>query len=282
MQWTLYLNKPRPNISGGSYTIQFENLSDVELGAILWILDVAADENYRLSLGMGKPLGMGAVKLTHEVYFSDRQLRYQKLFDQNDWQMSEASDAEKQEKCDRSFERYVLERIGETDHPATGKAQFLRDVPRIKMLLTLLSWSKLPDGSQTRYMTIEPNEYKARPVLPTPFQVMEESDLDDRQFGVVTAAPRPKQSKPSKEKVESPQVQQFTIGQILDATIVKIDVKTKGIEVTYRLSDEAKRTNTEGKKYDYLRVDSSVKVKVASLKDDGTIKKIRIWEENKE
>ena len=111
---------------------------------------------------------------------------------------------------------------------------------------------------------------------------MEESDLDDRKFGSITAAPYLKQSKLSKEKVESPQVQQFTIGQVLDATIVKIDAKTKGVEVTYQLSDGVKRTNTEGKRYKDLHIDLSVKVEVVSLKDDGTIKKIRVWEGGKE
>jgi CRISPR-associated protein (TIGR03986 family) len=52
------------------FDIYFENLSDVELGSLLWINDISQDEKYRLSLGMGKPLGMGAIKITHELYLS--------------------------------------------------------------------------------------------------------------------------------------------------------------------------------------------------------------------
>ncbi|MEG4347685.1 TIGR03986 family CRISPR-associated RAMP protein [Microcoleus sp. A003_D6] len=67
------------------FKIQFENLSDVELGALLWILTLAGDdtdklkmisldgkEKYRLSLGMGKPLGMGAVTIEYKLILNER------------------------------------------------------------------------------------------------------------------------------------------------------------------------------------------------------------------
>lgn len=44
-----------------TFKVYFENLSNVELGAFLWVLDKAEQPEYCLSLGMGKPLGMGAV-----------------------------------------------------------------------------------------------------------------------------------------------------------------------------------------------------------------------------
>ena len=47
-----------------SFRMYFENLSERELGALCWVLHPLGDEQktYCHSLGMGKPLGMGAVK----------------------------------------------------------------------------------------------------------------------------------------------------------------------------------------------------------------------------
>ncbi|MBE9011707.1 hypothetical protein IQ250_16000 [Pseudanabaenaceae cyanobacterium LEGE 13415] len=63
------------------------------------------------------------------------------------------------------------------------------------------------------------------------------------------------------------------VGQVLDATIEK----KEGMEVTYRVAG-VKRSNTERKRHQDLQVGAAVKVEVVSLKEDGTIKKIRLWE----
>ncbi|MGG6269701.1 TIGR03986 family type III CRISPR-associated RAMP protein [Leptolyngbya sp. AN03gr2] len=268
-----------------NFAIHFENLSKVELGAILWILNVAADQDYRLSLGMGKPLGMGAIKITHEVRFSDRQIRYRSLFDQDNWQTAEKSDAEKCKECDRQFEQYVLERIAETDHPVTGKVQFLREVPRIKMLLSMLSWSKFPAAEQTRYMTIEPtNEYKERPVLPTPFQVMGECDRDDRQI-TTTAAPRPKKAKSSEVVSQRSQREaeisaivaemEFAIGQIV---VARVSAK-KGNKLTIEFAKGLPSTQKEPKWSERLEVGNCVRVEISDKYEDGRIRKWKILEQ---
>lgn len=152
------------------FTIHFENLSDVELGALMWIFDIAQNNRYRLSLGMGKPLGMGAVKIENNLYLNKRKIRYTKLFNNNYWETAESLDDNPD--YQQLFEDYMLQKLRQT-----GK---FKDIPRIKMLLAMLSWES-PALSQTRYMEIkreqnsldgEPNEYKTRRVLPTPLQVM--------------------------------------------------------------------------------------------------------------
>jgi len=45
------------------FTIQFENLSTVELGALIWTLKLGKNEGCHLRLGYGKPLGLGSVML---------------------------------------------------------------------------------------------------------------------------------------------------------------------------------------------------------------------------
>ncbi len=160
------------------FTVHFENLSRVELGALLWVLHIAGQDEYRLKLGMGKPLGMGAVKLEHTVMLSDRAQRYRTLFTDRQWATGSAPmTAALQQECTRQFEQYILDRLNLTE-------QHLPAVPRIQALLTLLRWPG-PDPRVTRYMEIERdtqkeyisaarprgnkvNEYGERPVLPTP------------------------------------------------------------------------------------------------------------------
>jgi len=197
-----------------TFTIDFENLSDVELGAILWVLNIAQKEEYRLSIGMGKPLGMGAIKITYQIHLSDRKQRYKKLFQDNNWHIGEKSDAaDTHHRCVKAFEKYVLNHISEADQPNTGKATTLEELPRIKMLLAMLSWSGV-SSNEARYMEIErdhqprigtdKNEYKERPVLPTPLQVI--GWEDNRKINKPNPSPQPKAkgSKPVLKKSKSP------------------------------------------------------------------------------
>jgi CRISPR-associated protein (TIGR03986 family) len=172
------------------FDVYFENLNDVELGALLWLLAIAQDEKYRLSLGMGKPLGMGAVKITHELYLNQRKERYEKLFDGQEWCAGYGSAPNATKQYVDVFDEYIRIAIGATESS-------LKEVRRIKMLLAMLSWDEAPPSEQTRYLEIgcdptktacivQPqkdqktaNEYAVRPVLPTPLQIMGWNDGRD-------------------------------------------------------------------------------------------------------
>lgn len=285
------ITKIKPIKAGVSFkfNIHFENLTNIELGAILWILQIAADSKYCLSLGMGKPLGMGAVKIEHKLLLNNRHERYSKLFNDKQWLTGEEiqDDTESKSKaCIDIFEKYIIDHIHENDHPEQYNATKLDDIPRIQMLLLMLRCDNPPSADNTRYMTIEPkNEYKERPVLPTPFQVMGEEDK--RRFSGVTPEtnvvekPKPKHKpkasftptpKPSNKK-ES-ESQEFKIGDILDVKISKI----KRVEVTYLLPDGTKKTTKEHKKADFLEEGQNVKVIITDLKDDGSIKNVKYHE----
>lgn len=204
------------------FTINFENLSDVELGALLWILTLSNDEankfkllnldgkeKYRLSLGMGKPLGMGSVALEkynlvlNERHKNEQNQRYTKLFDGDSWLIGDrpATDDEYIRYLQK-FETYIITNLDEADLPedCTDRQNLrLKDVPRIQMLLAMLSWN-FPPANETRYMEIErkvskgylgkdvkPNEetkdeYEERLVLPTPLQVKGWESRDKRKF----------------------------------------------------------------------------------------------------
>lgn len=152
-----------------SFRIYFESLRDFELGALIWALTLPgeADKDYCHSLGMGKPLGLGAVKMTPTLYLSDRTARYTELFAGSNWNLGEKQESNLQQFV-RAFETFVIEGL---DSRERGQARSLKEVERIKMLLKMMEWPG-PDRSLTEYMKIEPtNEYRERPVLPDPLHI---------------------------------------------------------------------------------------------------------------
>lgn len=158
------INPVKPGIKF-SGRIRFENLSDEELGALLFALDLP--EGCFHKIGMGKPLGLGSIKITPRLYISDRKNRYEKLF--SEWNNSiEASDKVKIDALKNSFEDYVLEKIGETSADTLWKTE------RLKELLTMLDYNKgteLEKSNKISYMSIQRKEFTERFVLPLPTQV---------------------------------------------------------------------------------------------------------------
>ncbi len=169
-----------------SFRVYFENLSERELGALCWALHPLGDskKTYCHSLGMGKPLGMGAVKLDATLHLTDRSKRYGSLFNKeegNTWQTGAAEGQQISHRATlksltQAFEQHVLEELrpGQPCH-------HLSDLKRIGMLLKMMEWPGFPPDSlgdryldkdkrpNTRYMPIRPtNEYRDRPVLPDP------------------------------------------------------------------------------------------------------------------
>jgi hypothetical protein len=144
--------------------IYFENLTDVELGALLWVLDLP--EGYHHKIGMGKSLGLGSVAISQKLIITNRHQRYSSLFNDNYWNTGENADLSFA-KYKKEFEGYVLKHMDQYERCG---AQALSQLPRIQMLLKMLKWPG-PNPSLTKYMTIGPNQYKDRPVLPDPLNV---------------------------------------------------------------------------------------------------------------
>lgn len=147
-----------------TFRIYFENLSDVELGALQWILTLPGEVNIEHchSLGMGKPLGMGAVKLEPVLYLTGRQKRYENLFTGEAWCTgTESSQLDQDPRLE--FEKYVLRHL-------STKVKRLCDVERIRMLLRVLEWREPPTHlADKQYATLE--DFRRRPVLPDPLSV---------------------------------------------------------------------------------------------------------------
>lgn len=157
--------------------IRFDNLSDIELGALLFVLNLP--EPCRHKLGMGKPLGLGSVKIIPNLVLFDRNLRYHKLFVESNWSLPEKPD--QTDSLLAAFEKYMFEKLSAKE---TGEGRRLWDAPRLKKLKAILDWDNTlkPNwNDKTRYMEIEKgkttttrgtNEYRGRSVLPDPMDVV--------------------------------------------------------------------------------------------------------------
>lgn len=178
------------------FRLRFENLSNEELGALLWVLQLGASEKHRLKLGMGKPLGMGAVKVVPTLRLIDRAARYGNLFDADKWDAGLKSEEENrrvQQDAVAAFERFVLDKI---EVPGVRR---IEELDRIRQLRAMLSWPG-PSPMQTRYLEIERpdpsakrgkrNEYDGRPVLPNPLIVVGEVKAKERERSAEPSRPR--------------------------------------------------------------------------------------------
>lgn len=207
----------RPVKSGVTFRfrVHFDNLRNWELGALLWTLSLPGDENreYRHKLGMGKPLGLGSVKIDPALHLTARDNsesgRYKKLFSDEGWQQATQVEINIDQFVS-AFETYVLDRMDETER---GRCQSLKEVERIQMLLKLLEWPG-PVDELTHYMVIEPdNEYKERPVLPDPLNIAPPSAQGRRR-----PSPQPPRASVALQPAEPavPQVGDLVRGKIFE------------------------------------------------------------------
>lgn len=155
-----------------AFRVYFENLSDAELGALVWVMTLGNDPEARHQLGMAKPLGLGVVQLQSRLFLTERQKheeelgRYQKLFNEDgSWYT-----AEYEITADEQVELMAI--FKETIHTQLG-IDFDND-ERIKELKAMLKLRQ-PNSKLFSYMRIEndrkENEYQGRPVLPRPTEI---------------------------------------------------------------------------------------------------------------
>ncbi len=284
------------------FTIRFENLRSEELGALAWILRQAGDEAFRLKLGMGKPHGMGAIKVVSTLYVTDHTARYQSLFDSGGgWNMGITTGKEEiSAACTAAFERWA------GADPGT-----LATTPRIAELLTLLRWPG-PSSERTRYMEIEhydsngrrENEFRTRPVLPAPTFVVtphfkgteappsrrepEEDSRPSSQRGGYNAPstarpivpppppppPKPEPlpevreivSKEAKQFSEQMEQNQVSEGAIFEVTVVKINGNDYDCRLATGIKTLGRLPRDEAKG---LKVGDKVRAKVKRIAQSG-------------
>lgn len=169
--------------------IRFENLSNAELGALLFALQLPAGCYHKI--GMAKPLGLGSVQITPKLFLSKRDERYINL--KSEWENPIKESTETGKKIDdfkNAFATYVLNQL-RNDNESYNSNVLWEEEPRMQELKRMLDFEHKPDNDKTRYMEIEhqkydkngrplfkrngkpetENEFKNRPVLPKPSDV---------------------------------------------------------------------------------------------------------------
>ena len=139
--------------------IRFENLSKVELGALLFAIKLK--ENLCHKIGMGKPLGLGSIKITPTLTVFNIEKRYSELFD--GWETEPSKESLNIEDCMQKFDNYIREKIGAKDKKS------LWDIDRIKDLERMLDFKNKPSNKQTEYMALK--AFRDRGILPTPYEI---------------------------------------------------------------------------------------------------------------
>jgi hypothetical protein len=168
----------QPVRSGVTFTgrVRFENLTDIELGALLAALNLP--EGCAHKIGMAKPLGLGSIRITATLNRIDRAARY------SDWNSLGTSLGADPSPFLAAFTSAIVRHAkyhGEaiiSTHPDSS----LSHLARLDALFTILNWEKQPSAQETRCMKIEDgdpklypednrrrvNEFRTHPVLPTP------------------------------------------------------------------------------------------------------------------
>ncbi|MFN3739309.1 MAG: TIGR03986 family CRISPR-associated RAMP protein [Thermodesulfovibrionales bacterium] len=141
--------------------IRFENLSAVELGALLFVLDLP--EGCAHKIGMGKPLGLGSIRIRPTLYLSNRKERYTNLLSEWTEPLKEAKEKIKEFKD--AFERYILKNINENNKTS------LWELDRLKDLKIMLDFAKKPPQEETEYLALE--KFRERRILPSPTQIIQ-------------------------------------------------------------------------------------------------------------
>lgn len=153
----------RPVKAGITFSgrVRFENLTDVELGALLEALQLPDGCCHRL--GMGKPLGLGSVRIASRLQLVDRATRY------GTWQASGVQGNEDGSRFRSAFVAAMLRHARASNETLLANRQGLRQIGRLDALYQILTWSSRPAPGSTGYMDLA--RFRQRPVLPTPHAV---------------------------------------------------------------------------------------------------------------
>jgi CRISPR-associated protein (TIGR03986 family) len=155
----------RPVKAGVAFAgrIRFENLTDLELGSLLQALQLPDGCCHRV--GMGKPLGLGSIRIAARLRLLDRAARYRT------WQSTGVQENEDGGRFRRVFEEAMIEHARSSQEAQLSGGQGLRRIARLDALFQLLAWANRPAPAATAYMDLDLDRFRDRPVLPTPHNV---------------------------------------------------------------------------------------------------------------
>ena len=155
-----------------TFRVRFENLLPEELGLLWWAVKLPVSGEFAHKIGMGKPLGLGSVRLSPTLTVVEPADRYSSFLDGTNLNAGRVTVSG--DEAAQAFEKLAARAL-----KLPAGASFA-ETPRMRALLTMLSWPG-PSPEKTRYMGIGideetnkitgTNEFKERPVLPDPLGI---------------------------------------------------------------------------------------------------------------
>lgn len=156
------------------FRIRFENLLSQELGLLLWAVKLPPQGEFAHKIGMGKPYGLGSVRLKPTLTVIEPKIRYDRFLDKTGNHLDQGRVPVVEEDAIKDFEALAARAL----KLPTGAS--FAETPRMRSLLAMLSWPG-PHPDETHYMSVGQdettgkitgtNEFKERPVLPEPERV---------------------------------------------------------------------------------------------------------------
>lgn len=162
------INPVRPNVTFGKAKVYFENLTAIELGAVLTALDL--EETMRHQIGMAKPYGLGSIEIEPTLVLQDRENRYKSLFYVNNtWSNPTKTNSEDFKTL---FKEKILNHYNDLVSQSSKVEEFWR-IPRIQALATMLEWTNAEPSEEKEYADFrhDRNIFTQRHVLPFPQMV---------------------------------------------------------------------------------------------------------------
>ena len=157
--------KIQPLAEGNTFKgrIRFNNLSSVELGALLSVFDLEKkNSNICYKLGMGKPLGLGSVSIKAKLHLFNEQLRYGTMFEGDDLAAGDGDAEQQWNNLVAQFTRY-------RERNFSQRGQMNYALTDLKTMLNFNIGSKQKDWSnKMAYMPVGDDRYKNRAVLNSP------------------------------------------------------------------------------------------------------------------
>jgi hypothetical protein len=156
----------RPVRAGAQFKgrVRFENLSRLEFGALLAALELPS--SCRHQIGMGRPHGMGSVRISMSVTLYDPKARYSNL-------ASIPALGDQGVLVGRAHDEFRRSMVGHHNgsvvSPKLEDNASLFDIPRLGALREMLEWDAHPDRKRTENQSL--GGFKDRLPLPSPFGV---------------------------------------------------------------------------------------------------------------
>jgi CRISPR-associated protein len=202
--------------------IDFENLTDIELGSILTALQLPGEGHP--ALGMAKPLGLGRVKVKEcSLSLIDRKQRYES------WSSSGALPVDATI-FNNAFSSAITEHAEKSGELILEPKGDLWSIARLDALRVMLT--SRPAVEDTRYLSLD--EFRRKPVLPTPHFVakLDEPWKNHTEVAGSTSTKEPLKTvtgvAPVTAGMKSEAPKEVTTGMIVDGILLSEKTNAKG------------------------------------------------------